>query len=221
MIEAFQARRDLVVEGLRKIAGIRCQMPKGAFYVFPNVEGVCEHLGIIDAYSRLPADVRALTTPSTLLQMFLLFEYQVATMDRKSFGRIGTEKLHYLRLSIATDIDSLREAVSRIAEAAKDAAGFERFLRKGENLSMTSFGPRRALFLDVQEEPHRGARALLSEQELAAFERFDLLYRSLCAMLYNYVPTSGHPGGSISSGRFASCLAVRSNGLRHRAARSR
>jgi bifunctional pyridoxal-dependent enzyme with beta-cystathionase and maltose regulon repressor activities len=89
----------------------------------------------MDACRRLPADVRALTTPSTLLQMFLLFEYQVATMDRKSFGKIGTEKLHYLRLSIATDIDSLRLAVSRIADAAKDVAGFERFLRKGENLS--------------------------------------------------------------------------------------
>ena len=87
------------------------------------------------AYRRLPADVRALTTPSTLLQMFLLFEYQVATMDRKSFGKIGTEKLHYLRLSIATDIDSLKEAVRRIGEAARDQAGFARFLAKGENLS--------------------------------------------------------------------------------------
>ena len=48
MIEAFQARRDLVVEGLRRIEGIRCQMPKGAFYVFPNVEGVCAHLGILE-----------------------------------------------------------------------------------------------------------------------------------------------------------------------------
>jgi hypothetical protein len=28
------------------------------------------------------------------------------------------------------------------------------------------------------------------------------MYRSLCAMMYSYVPTSGHPGGSISSGRF-------------------
>ena len=71
---------------------------------------------------------------------------------------------------------------------------------------MTPFGPRRAFFLDVQEEPSEGS-AVLSEQELAAFERFDLLYRSLCAMLFNYVPTSGHPGGSISSGRIASCLA--------------
>jgi aspartate/methionine/tyrosine aminotransferase len=134
MIDAFQARRDLVVEGLRRIPGIRCQMPKGAFYVFPNVSGVCESLGIFDAYRRLPADVQKLTTPSTLLQMFLLFEYQVATMDRKSFGRIGTENLHFLRLSIATDIDSLREAVARIGRASTDAAGFRRFLEKGDNL---------------------------------------------------------------------------------------
>jgi aspartate aminotransferase len=135
MIDAFQARRDLVVEGLRGIPGIRCQMPKGAFYVFPNVSGVCESLGILEAFRRLPAEVRKLTTPSTLLQMFLLFEYQVATMDRKSFGRIGSEEMHFLRLSIATDIDSLSTAVSRIAEASRDAAGFRRFVEKGENLS--------------------------------------------------------------------------------------
>jgi bifunctional pyridoxal-dependent enzyme with beta-cystathionase and maltose regulon repressor activities len=96
---------------------------------------VCESLGVIDAYRFLPAEVKKLTTPSTLLQMFLLFEYQVATMDRKSFGRIGSEDMHFLRLSIATDIDSLSEAVSRIAEAARDAAGFRHFVEKGENLS--------------------------------------------------------------------------------------
>lgn len=42
----------------------------------------------------------------------------------------------------------------------------------------------------------------LTPEEIQQFERFDLIYRSLCAMLFNYVPTSGHPGGSISSGRF-------------------
>jgi aspartate aminotransferase len=109
MVEAFQARRDLVVEGLRRIPGIRCQMPKGAFYVFPNVSGVCESLGILEAYRRLPAGVRMLTTPSTMLQMFLLFEYQVATMDRKSFGTIGSDGKHFLRISIATGMDDLRK----------------------------------------------------------------------------------------------------------------
>ncbi len=135
MVDAFQERRDLIVAGLSSVPGISCQKPGGAFYVFPNVSGVCEHLGIFDAYKGLPTDVRKLTTPSTLLQMFLLFEYQVATMDRKSFGRIGTEKLHYLRLSIATDLESLKQAVARIGEAAQDVKGFARFMEKGQNLS--------------------------------------------------------------------------------------
>jgi transketolase len=38
------------------------------------------------------------------------------------------------------------------------------------------------------------------------FEHFDSVYRGLCALLFNYVPTSGHPGGSISSGRFVSAV---------------
>ncbi len=38
------------------------------------------------------------------------------------------------------------------------------------------------------------------------FETYDTIYRSLCAVLYNYAPSSGHPGGSISSGRFVSTL---------------
>ncbi|NIT98761.1 MAG: aminotransferase class I/II-fold pyridoxal phosphate-dependent enzyme, partial [Gemmatimonadetes bacterium] len=37
MVEAFQRRRDVVVEGLNAIDGITCQNPKGAFYAFPNV----------------------------------------------------------------------------------------------------------------------------------------------------------------------------------------
>ncbi len=40
-------------------------------------------------------------------------------------------------------------------------------------------------------------------EDLADFEVLDRAYRALCAVLYNYVPTSGHPGGSISSGRIA------------------
>jgi aspartate/methionine/tyrosine aminotransferase len=66
--------------------------------------------------------------------LFLLYEYEVATMDGKSFGRIGIEDLHYLRLSIATDTESLREGVKRIAGAAQDKGGFQKFLKKGEHL---------------------------------------------------------------------------------------
>ena len=134
MVNAFQERRDAVIEGLSQIPGIRCRKPRGAFYLFPNVSGVCERLGIFDIYRSLPTDVKKLTTPSTLLQMFLLFEYQVATMDRKSFGKIGTENQHYLRISIATKLDSLRQAVTRIGEAAVDVKGFTRFVDKGMDL---------------------------------------------------------------------------------------
>jgi transketolase len=63
-------------------------------------------------------------------------------------------------------------------------------------------GPRRGTFLDVTSLP-APARKPLAPEALSAFGALDLLYRSLCAILYNYVPTSGHPGGSISSGRFA------------------
>jgi aspartate/methionine/tyrosine aminotransferase len=131
---AFQARRDVVVAGLNAIPGIRCQNPKGAFYVFPNIAGVCKQLGILDAFQSLPPDVQKKTSPSTLFQMFLLFQYQVATLDRKSFGRIGTEQMHYLRLSIATDMDSLKEGLRRIGAAAQDTAGFRTFFAKGERL---------------------------------------------------------------------------------------
>ena len=134
MVEAFQQRRDVVVKGLNGIEGIRCQNPKGAFYVFPNISGACKSLGIFDAFQGLPADVRKRTTPSTLFQMFLLYEHQVATMDRKSFGRIGIENFHYLRLSIATDMESLKEGLRRIAAAAQDKKGFQRYLEKGEHL---------------------------------------------------------------------------------------
>jgi len=123
MVKTFEARRDLVMNGLNGIQGIRCQRPKGAFYVFPNVSGVCRDLGIIDAYQSLPHKVRMKTSPSTLFQMFLLFEYQVATMDRKSFGRIGTEHLHYLRISVATETESLKEGLKRIAYPYSDTYG--------------------------------------------------------------------------------------------------
>ena len=134
MVTAFQGRRDVVVSALNAIDGVRCQTPKGAFYVFPNIGGVCKNLGILEAYQSLPAEKQARTSPSTLFQMFLLFEHQVATLDRKSFGRFGSENLHYLRLSIATDMQSLKEGMTRFAAAACDRDGFRRFFDRGERL---------------------------------------------------------------------------------------
>jgi aspartate aminotransferase len=130
----FQQRRDLVVAGLNAIPGVRCQNPKGAFYVFPNIAGVCQALGILAAFQGLPPAVQQKTSPSTLFQLFLLFAHGVATLDRKSFGRLGTEGRHFLRISIATDTDSLKEGLARLAAAAQDRAGFQRFVEKGEHL---------------------------------------------------------------------------------------
>lgn len=130
MVAAFQERRDWIVPTLNKMAGVRCQNPKGAFYVFPNVAGLCEQLGIIDAYNALPAERRARTAPSAMLQMFLLYSYGVATMDRNSFGKIGAEGQHFLRLSIATSLDRLKEGISRMTTASTDRAGFARFMEE-------------------------------------------------------------------------------------------
>jgi len=67
------------------------------------------------------------------------------------------------------------------------------------------FGPRRGTYLDVIEIL-KTEKPPLSPEEIAHFETLDRIYRSLCALLYNYVPMSGHPGGSISSGRFVAGL---------------
>jgi aspartate/methionine/tyrosine aminotransferase len=136
MVVAFQRRRDQVVAALNAIDGIRCQNPKGAFYAFPNVAGVLERLGAIEAYDRLPGDIRIDTSPSTLLQLFLLHRHRVATMDRRSFSILGSEGQHYLRISIANADDELSEAVRRIDEAASDAEGFEDFMHSGVRLTL-------------------------------------------------------------------------------------
>lgn len=134
MVDAFQRRRDVVVEALNAVDGVTCQTPKGAFYVFPNVAGMCEALGVLDAYAGLSEDRKGATSPSRMLQMFLLFRHGVATMDRNSFGRIGAEGEHFLRLSIATGMDELKEGVRRIAQAGRDRDGFAEYVAEGGKL---------------------------------------------------------------------------------------
>lgn len=129
MVAEFEKRRDWIVPALNGIDGIECQLPRGAFYVFPNVAGACERLGIVDAFAGLPDEQRARTTPAGMLQMYLLYRHGVATMDRASFGRIGSEGQHYLRLSIANSMDEIRRGVERIDEALSDPGGFGVFCR--------------------------------------------------------------------------------------------
>jgi len=133
MNKAFVERRDYVVEALNNMPGVKCQLPKGAFYVFPNISGVVKDMGIDKAYAAMPAEVQKTTSPSTLFQMFLLWTHHVAMMDRKSFGQIGAENMHYLRLSIATGIDDLKLGMERMANAINDKAGFAKFIEDGDH----------------------------------------------------------------------------------------
>ena len=134
MRAAFVERRDMMVAGLNAIPGITCRKPGGAFYLFPNIAGLCRELGAITAHRQLPATLRGRTSPATLVQMFLLWHYQVATMDRRSFGRLGSEGQHYLRLSIATALGDLEIGLRRIRAAAQDRDGFLKFIREGQHL---------------------------------------------------------------------------------------
>jgi len=67
------------------------------------------------------------------------------------------------------------------------------------------FGSRRAVYIDISGEM-KTAKPTISKTTAEHLESFDLVYRSLCALLFNYVPTSGHPGGSVSSGRIVAGL---------------
>ncbi len=93
MIEEFLRRRRIVVDGLNALPGVRCLEPAGAFYAFPNVEGV-----------PLPSDV---------LAQRLLDEAGVATLSGSAFGRFGEG---YLRISYANSEANLREALSRMRD---------------------------------------------------------------------------------------------------------
>jgi aspartate/methionine/tyrosine aminotransferase len=128
MVAAFEERRNWVVPALNAIDGIHCALPRGAFYVFPNISGVCQRLGAIEAWETLPSTERERTSPAGLVQLFLLYRYGVATIDRNSFGSLGAAGQHFLRLSVATSLDRIQEGVRRIGPAVSDPDGFHAFV---------------------------------------------------------------------------------------------
>ncbi len=77
--------------------------------------------------------------------------------------------------------------------------------RTGRSKSKISFGPRRGVFINIATHIRKYG-APLDQTTVENCNTFDLFYRTLCAVMYNYVPLSGHPGGSISSGRIVSRL---------------
>jgi aspartate aminotransferase len=99
VVTEFRQRRDLVVNGLNAIPGVRCPLPRGAFYAVPNV----------GSYGR----------PSAELADYLLQEAGVAVLPGTAFGRNGEG---YLRLSYANSMENIRRALERMASAL-DALG--------------------------------------------------------------------------------------------------
>lgn len=100
MRQAFERRRDLVVELAKAIPGIRVNKPQGAFYLFPDVSSfIGKRCG--DRVISSSGDVA----------MYLLDVAHVATVDGAAFCLPG-----YIRLSYATSDELIREAMRRIGE---------------------------------------------------------------------------------------------------------
>ena len=135
MVQTFEKRRDEIWEALNQVEGISCRKPRGAFYLFPNISKVCSKLELTGFYSALPESEKKETSPAGIFQMFALYEHQVAVLDRRSFGSLGSEGKHYLRLSTASEIEVLREGVQRLKNASEDQAGLKRFLERRPDLS--------------------------------------------------------------------------------------
>ncbi|HZC32534.1 MAG TPA: pyridoxal phosphate-dependent aminotransferase [Candidatus Bathyarchaeia archaeon] len=91
MVVEFRARRDLVVAGLNDIPGIRCLLPKGAFYAFPEISGT----GLTGAE----------------MANRLLNEVDVCVLAGTAFGGIGT---NHIRISYANSRENLTKALGRI-----------------------------------------------------------------------------------------------------------
>jgi aspartate aminotransferase len=97
----YNTRRDLVVEMLNAAPGVSCHKPEGAFYVFPNIAGC---LGKTSAGGRrIDKDLD--------FALALLEEKHVAVVHGGAYGMSP-----YIRISYATDTESLREACARIQE---------------------------------------------------------------------------------------------------------
>ncbi len=98
MTQAFKERHDYLIQALNQIPGIRCLPADGTFYAYPNVEGLIQHLGLSDDLA---------------LAEYLIMQAGVALVPGSAFGTPG-----YLRLSFATSLYTLQEAVRRLGRVA-------------------------------------------------------------------------------------------------------
>jgi aspartate/methionine/tyrosine aminotransferase len=100
MVSEFKRRRDVIVDGLNRLPGVSCRLPRGAFYVFPNV--------------------KALGRPSAEVAEALLQEAGVAVLGGSAFGEYGEG---YLRLSYANSEANIRTALERMRPVLARFAG--------------------------------------------------------------------------------------------------
>jgi aspartate/methionine/tyrosine aminotransferase len=91
MVAEFRARRDLIVDGLNAIPGVRCLRPHGAFYVFP--------------------DIAATGLTGAELAERLLLEVGVSVLAGTAFGGLGTQ---HIRLSYANSRENISAALERM-----------------------------------------------------------------------------------------------------------
>lgn len=101
MVEAFRKRRDLVLEKLSEIDGVKTNTPEGAFYVFPDIS---------DFFGKSNGSVTIKN--ATDLSMYLLDDALVATVTGEAFGDPNC-----IRLSYATSEEVLIEAIGRIQKS--------------------------------------------------------------------------------------------------------
>ena len=99
--EVFKKRRDYVVNALNKIDGVSCEMPEGAFYVFPNCSGI---IGKKTKNGKILDNDEDVVTA-------LLEDAGVAVVQGSAFGLEG-----YFRISYATSDELLSSACNRISE---------------------------------------------------------------------------------------------------------
>ena len=104
MVAAFKERAVVVTEGLNRIPGVKCLMPAGAFYAFPDCR---EAIKTLHSAGRIAAP-----TDLALCDYLLAQPKGVAAVPGSAFGAEG-----YLRISFATSMDNIQKAVERMGEA--------------------------------------------------------------------------------------------------------
>jgi len=101
MIAAFKSRRELVLNALNQMPGVKTNVPEGAFYVFPDVS----------ALFGKNVDGQVIRNANDL-SMYLLQEAWVAVVTGDAFGDPNC-----IRISYAASEETLKEAMRRIAQA--------------------------------------------------------------------------------------------------------